>query len=42
MAYISKEDVQAIRKELKETFPNLKFGFVMQVTGNWLAGAIAL
>ena len=26
MAYISAEDVKAIRNELKATFPNLKFG----------------
>ena len=26
MAYISKEDVKAIREELKTTFPELKFG----------------
>ena len=26
MAYISKEDVKAIREELKVTFPELKFG----------------
>ena len=26
MAYINKEDVQAIRKELKATFPKCKFG----------------
>ena len=33
MAYISKEDVKAIREELKATFPKFKFG-VRKSTGS--------